>query len=166
MLPGRQILWLISQQYALDENRGALYNMGDLMNIPYPGDAKIEAFLTHWENQVEGQREPQSDGNLEILLYEKIKKSELLATQIRNYERHPQSHPDKTNHYLLPATKTAVDLQRKEKNRSAMVRALHGTGRPTPALAVTEDRRRTMLCNNFYRGQCDKGAECPYMHDK
>ena len=66
------------------------------MNIPYPGGAKIEAFLTPWENQVEGQREPQSDGNLELPLYGKIKKSELLSMQIRNYERHPQSHPDKT----------------------------------------------------------------------
>ena len=56
MLRGRQILWLISQQYALDENRGALYNLGDLMNLPYPGDAKLDAFLTLWENQVEGQK--------------------------------------------------------------------------------------------------------------
>ena len=85
MLRGRQILWMISQQYALDENRGALYNLGDLMNLPYPGDAKLDAFLTLWENQVEGQKKAQPDENLEIFLYEKIKRSELLSTQLRNY---------------------------------------------------------------------------------
>ena len=95
--------------------------MGDLMNIPYSGDAKIEASLTLWKNQVEGQREPLSDGNLEILLYEKTKKSELLSTQIGNYERHPQSHPNKSYNNLVSVIKTAVGLQRKDKNGSAMV---------------------------------------------
>ena len=113
MLRGRQILWLISQQYALDENRGALYNMGDLMNLPYAGDGKLEAFLTLWENQVEGQQEPQPERNLEILLYEKIKRSELLSTQLRNYERLPQSHPDRSYSYLMQVIQTAVNLQRK-----------------------------------------------------
>ena len=38
-------------------------------------------------NQVERQREPQLDGYLEILLYEKIKKFDFLATLIRHDER-------------------------------------------------------------------------------
>ena len=168
MLRGRQILWMISQQYALDENSGALYNLGDLMNLPYPGDAKLDAFLTIWENQVEGQKKAQPDENLEIFLYEKIKRSELLSTQLRNYERLPQSHPDRSYNYLIQVIRTAVDIQRKEKNRSAMIKVLHGNSKSTPVLAATatEDKRAKMLCNHFARGACTKGKDCPYLHDR
>ena len=70
--------------------------------------------------------------------------------------------------YLIQTICTAIDFQRKKKSRMAMVRASPGSGGSTqPALVVEEeDRRGKMLCNNFYRGQCNKGAECLYMHDK
>ena len=49
-LAGRQLLPLIYNQYAVDEEGGRLFELEDLMALTYPGDAHMQQFLPTWQD--------------------------------------------------------------------------------------------------------------------
>jgi len=49
---------------------GTFVKTDNRRNLPYPGDAKLEAFSTFWDNQIEGQQKPLFDESFGIPFYE------------------------------------------------------------------------------------------------
>eukprot|EP00972_Heterocapsa_arctica_P036432 5363000-Heterocapsa_arctica.AAC.1 len=75
MITGRQLLHLTYEQFALDLEKGSLYDIKDLMKLKNPGDAHLEAFLLTWNKTVDGLSKDPADGVLEAILLEQIEHS-------------------------------------------------------------------------------------------
>ena len=93
MITGRQLLYIIYGQFALDQDRGTLYSFSQLMSITFPGDDKLELFLTVWDETVEGLEVEQPDHVLETMLFDKLAgtvpgtaSSKKLAMELSRYE--------------------------------------------------------------------------------
>ena len=63
MIKGRQILFMIYEQFRLSEVAGSLYEIGDLMSVRLKGDA-LEHFLITWDSVVSGMKKMPEDLSL------------------------------------------------------------------------------------------------------
>ena len=41
---GRQLMWMVRDYHRMSEEEGSLYDLSDLMEVKYQGDAKLETF--------------------------------------------------------------------------------------------------------------------------
>ena len=117
LLTGRQALHLVYSEYAIDEERGVLYDISHLMLLRYGSDENAPSFLNMWLHTVQGLSEPQSENNLKTLLAEQLKRSEAMKADIAHYERKPKGHPDNSYKFLLDALKRHVQEIKKDQNR-------------------------------------------------
>ena len=54
MLKGRQKLKLVYNWFKINEKAGSLYDIADLMSVKFSGDAKLEQFISNWNNVLIG----------------------------------------------------------------------------------------------------------------
>ena len=114
LLTGRQALFMVYAAYEIDADRGALYDLSDLMRVTFKTDREMPSFLHTWSRTVQGLSEPQPEGNLRTLLFEQLQKSHALRPDMHYFDRLSRDHEDKTYQFLLNAAKRYVDRVKKK----------------------------------------------------
>ena len=87
LLTGRQALFMVYAAYEIDADRGALYDLSDLMRVTFKTDREMPSFLHTWSRTVQGLSEPQPEGNLRTLLFEQLQKSHALRPDMHYFDR-------------------------------------------------------------------------------
>ena len=178
MITGRQALYIIVREYALDEERGSVYDLADLLAVKNPkGDASLEVFIEEWDDVLTSMTEPPEERYKEFLFLEQIKGSTLLAPEVAEYRRAPRGDHRRSYTFLYDAAKRLLNRQRQEQNRSAKLRNMQGKStHGTPTLPATEPEEsqepaaptlpsKDLPCFDFQQGKCNRGDACEYSHD-
>ena len=114
-----------------------------LYDLPFPGDNDLVTFKSQWNEVLECMRPGDVPNNValrDIILYDKIKGSKLMALDLRYYEDKEDHHPEKTHDYLIKMISKHIRLKREEKNREAKNQGLkHLASRYKGLAASTEN---------------------------
>ena len=51
-ITGLQYLWVIKHYFRIHDDERVTYELSALMNLEYPGDAKLGTFKDHWDRMV------------------------------------------------------------------------------------------------------------------
>ena len=128
LIRGRQILWLIYEEYRINEEAGSLMNLSDLMKVVIKKDqSKIEhlsRFMMNWDSVIAGMSNPPSDENLQVMLYDQVKHVPSLATDIAIYDRASPGSEDRSYEFLTKAIRRILEKNKQEKNRKDIVKSL------------------------------------------
>ena len=73
---------MVYAEFAIDEERGALYNLSDLMLIRFKSDERAPRFLQLRQHTAQGLTEKQPDGNLMTLLKAQLENSPALKVDL------------------------------------------------------------------------------------
>ncbi len=139
MLMGRQIAWKIIMFFQTNPICELTYGISDLLNLPWQGDPLVANFLSCWRLILRKMRTKLSDEELGEVLYEKIKHSKQLTSDIAHYDRQPLNHPDRTYQFLLACMDRRIADAQMERNRAndkAAIRSgnVSGFGKMIPAV--------------------------------
>jgi hypothetical protein len=128
LIRGRQILWMVYEDYRLNEEAGALHEITDLMKVTLRKDQnKIEhlsRFLLNWETILAGMKEPPPETTLQVLLYEQIRYLPFLSNDIAIFDRAAIGSEDRSYQFLIKAAKRVLERNRQERNRKDIERSL------------------------------------------
>ena len=138
---GRQLLWLVYDYHRVSEEAGALYDISDLLQIEWLSDAKIETFISNWENVLSGCIKEVEEDVKRALFLKQVRKSQNISQDLAHYDRLPEGHEEKTYTFLRRACQRQITLARLEGNRAAHARASQ-LGASTPALHSTNGQRQ------------------------
>ena len=125
MMRGRQILFLIYGENALDEDKSTLYDLTDLFSLRCNNDAELSSFLISWQALLIGMRKVPETATLEAVIVEQLRKCPGLATEIAHYDRQPRSSEDRSYEYLFSSAERFLERTRHRETRRALLDA-HG----------------------------------------
>ena len=94
MVTGRQMLFLVYEQYRISEVDGALLGLEDLMHVRLHND-DLRNFLYDWENVLAAIADQPSDDVPETFFKQQLKGSIQLKDQMAYYDRLDFGHADK-----------------------------------------------------------------------
>ena len=126
---GRQIVLLVRQFFEIKEDRRIQYELTNLLDIKYPGDAKMSSFKYAWDNMVRNMsfsiltKEPKT---LEQIFYKLIKRSDALSSYLQHYERLRDDHEDRSYRFLSEMVDKAIREERHLKNQQSLVNDASG----------------------------------------
>ena len=166
LLTGRQALFMVYAEFAIDEERGALYDLSDLMLLRFKSDDQAPRFVNLWQHTVQGFTEKQPDGNLMTLLKAQLENSPALKPDMAHFNRLPKGDPERTYDYLMTSLKRFVDTAKKKQNRErTLIKLSGGQQRPTILAVPAEEERDTNVCIAFQNtGSCRFGDRCRFIH--
>ena len=139
---GREILAMILSHFRTPGVRETAFTMEHIVQAKYLGDSHIDAFYEKWMEMVSNMmpEDIPSDEWLKDALYKKIRNSQLLMFDIKQYESWQDGDYRKTYRYLLDCIERHIARQREDKNiaaREKYAREFAGAGKPgTPAPAT------------------------------
>ena len=120
-LSGRYLYRLVLRQYSFNSKMGHQHDVCAFKSLTFPGDDHLEAFLDAWTEVVHNLHTHHPDEVLEQHLFDYLKKSNKLAAAIVRYKLAEQGHPDRTYHFLLRALTQFVNMEREDRNMSAIM---------------------------------------------
>ena len=82
VLKGRQCLFLVNEQYRMDENCGALFNISDLISVQWLGDGKMAEFLARWDHILVGMTSEPPESIKEQLFLDRVWESSALKYEV------------------------------------------------------------------------------------
>ena len=133
---GREILAMILEHFRTPGQRETAFTMEHIIQSRYLGDANIETFYEKWmeivSNMMPGDV-PQDDW-LRDALYKKIRNSNLMMYDIKQYESWMEGDPRRTYQYLINVIERHIARIREDKHvaaREKYARDFAGGGRPT-----------------------------------
>ena len=133
---GREILAMILEHFRTPGQRETAFTMEHIIQSRYLGDANIETFYEKWMEIVSNMMPedmPQDDW-LRDALYKKIRNSNLMMYDIKQYESWLEGDPRRTYQYLINAIERHIARIREDKHvaaREKYARDFAGGGRPT-----------------------------------
>ena len=133
---GREILAMILEHFRTPGQRETAFIMEHIIQSRYLGDANIETFYEKWMEIVSNMMPedvPQDDW-LRDALYKKIRNSNLMMYDIKQYESWLEGDPRRTYQYLINAIERHIARIREDKHvaaREKYARDFAGGGRPT-----------------------------------
>ena len=133
---GREILAMILEHFRTPGQRETAFTMEHIIQSRYLGDANIETFYEKWMEVVSNMMPedvPQDDW-LRDALYKKIRNSNLMMYDIKQYESWLEGDPRRTYQYLINAIERHIARIREDKHvaaREKYARDFAGGGRPT-----------------------------------
>ena len=133
---GREILAMILEHFRTPGQRETAFTMEHIIQSRYLGDANIETFYEKWMEIVSNMMPedvPQDDW-LRDALYKKIRNSNLMMCDIKQYESWLEGDPRRTYQYLINAIERHIARIREDKHvaaREKYARDFAGGGRPT-----------------------------------
>ena len=181
---GRQQLWHVYKDYQLNAEHGEKFELEDLMQIEYPGDARLEDFILLWESTLIRMEEPPSESIKRSIFHGCIKGSEKLKEELSRYKMARRDSFEHSYQFLYDAAKQHVFHEKTARNREALVRARNKAaqgGKPTmpvqehdpenletkpekPAKAMPAGGGKGIRkCYDHMIGQCQRD-NCPYAH--
>ena len=157
LMKGREILHVIYKHFKVSEAEGHILDFQDLIAVRMHGD-DLRAFLDEWELTLAGMNKIPAEEYLEPMFRSHIERHPGLKEDMAHYERLLVGHPDNNYELLVNTVRRYIELKRHQKAKAERNR---GNGRP--AAPATEKKG---LCFQFQKGQCNKGDDCPYRHEK
>ena len=133
---GREILAMILEHFRTPGQRETAFTMEHIIQSRYLGDANIETFYEKWMEIVSNMMPedvPQDDW-LRDALYKKIRNSNLMVYDIKQYESWMEGDPRRTYQYLINVIERHIARIREDKHvaaREKYARDFAGGGRPT-----------------------------------
>jgi hypothetical protein len=128
LIRGRQILWLVYEDYRINEEAGSLMNLSDLMKVVLRKDqSKIEhlsRFMMNWDSVLAGMSNPPSEDNLQVMLFDQVKHVPCLATDVAIYDRASPGSEDRSYEFLTKAIRRVLEKNKQERNRKDIVKSL------------------------------------------
>jgi hypothetical protein len=128
LIRGRQVLWMIYEDFRINEEAGALHDITDLMKVTLKRDqTKIEnlsRFLLNWEMILAGMKDPPPENTLQVMLYDQVRNVTALATDIAVYDRATPGTEERSYNFLMKAIKRVLERHRQEKNRRDIEKSL------------------------------------------
>lgn len=160
MIKGRQILWLIYEQYKLNVIDGNHLNLTDLYAVQLHGD-NVVAFLNDWDGCISQLVRLPPPEEMEHLFLRQLKRSRQLELTISLYEQDVSLRGEERSYERLRKminTYLATKKLDNNRNKSEQGRGRDG-GFSNPAQQGD--------CQQFLKskGKCSRGKDCPYRHD-
>ena len=138
-ITGRQLASVIRTYFRVDDAQVTTFELTALLNITYPGDARLGQFKDKWDHVVRNLRSPISDRDLEGILVTKLRGSELLAPHLVYYDRLPRGHADRSYAWVSQLIDTIVESEREKRNTESLI--LDVSGKEQPA---AQNRKQAM----------------------
>ena len=142
MIRGRQVLHIIKAFYAVRESKRITFELSNLVNYPWAGDAKLPSWKAHWDLMVRNMRFALTKEHLEEIYLPKIRQSDALKTMIEHYDRCDDGHADRCYDFLSAKTDKSVRETRQRKNQESLATGTPGNHKKpgAPALADGGDQ--------------------------
>ena len=87
LIKGRQILWMINEHFRTSSTTDSYYDVIDLAEMQYPGDAKMSTFLYLWDVCINSMEPRLPDDQLMMILAKKIKNSQAMKEDLAHWHR-------------------------------------------------------------------------------
>ena len=85
-IKGRQLILLIRRFYEVKKDRRIQYKLTNLLDVTYPGDARMAQFKSSWDNMLRNMRSnvlTQEPKTLEHPFYRLLKASDVLRPHVQ-----------------------------------------------------------------------------------
>ena len=120
-ITGVQLILLVRQFFRIHDGERVQYELSTLMDLAYPGDAKLGWFKDKWDYMVRNCVTPLSDRDKQGILVKKLKGSERLRPHLQYLERIPEDHPDHCYDWVSRLIDKLVADDRKRRNTESLV---------------------------------------------
>lgn len=134
-MAGREILAMILEHFRTPGIRETLFTMEHLIKLGYPGDNQMDVFFNRWveitSNMAPADTPP--DDWLKTTLYKKIRSSNVLMFDIKQFESWDDHDQRKNYRYLLNIMARAIARKTEDRNaaeRERYARDFASTSRP------------------------------------
>ena len=159
MLNGRQLAWLMYENFRVSEVEGSLLELDDFMQISLVGD-NLFKFDADWTYGLENVRRRPDDETLESLYKKQLEKSHQLKSAMSLY-KHDLIHNGKEKSYerLRVMVRAHLEDRKLQRNKEEQAKAITGQG---PGVHAANQ-----VCRVFKKyGSCPRGTKCPWPHDQ
>ena len=168
LLTGRQILFMVYQEYRRDDSKTdhvAYANLEKLGSVSV--DTALDAFMSTWEALLLTFKVQPSEAHLYSAFYARMCKVPGLSTTIAHIDRQQFGHEDKSYDFLYAAATRLVQQRREERQANELAKLFTQPGtQQGVALAAVADKK-TLPCFKIRDGaKCEAGNSCPYSHDR
>ena len=120
MLTGRQITWMLYENFKLSETDGAMLEWDAIMNVKLKGD-NLSAFLTDWENTILNINSCPEEQVLESVVRREITNSEQFKNAMALHEQDVNVRGVKRSYdALVKMVKVQIEATRLQRNRNQM----------------------------------------------
>ena len=110
---GRQILWIVYEEYRVNEEAGALRDITDLMKVTLKRDQckvdHLSTFMGNWFQVLAGMKTTPEDATLQVMLYEQVKHIPCLTADIAAYDRAAIGSDDRLYTFLTKAIQRVLE---------------------------------------------------------
>jgi hypothetical protein len=128
LIKGRQILWIIYQEYRVSEEAGSLNDITDLMKVTMKKDfTKVEhlaRFLLNWETVLAGINDPPPDNQLQVMFYDQVRHVPSISNDIAMYDRADPDSAERSYQFLMKAVQRVLQRTKRERNRKDIEKSL------------------------------------------
>ena len=155
-IKGRQIVLLIRQFFEVKEDRRIQYEVTNLLDVTYSGDARMSQFKHSWDNMVRNLRcnilvqEPKT---LEHIFYKVLKNSDALRPYLQYYDRLRDDHPDRTYTFLSEMVDKAIREERHRKNQEALIISASGGSKAKPSAPGVHHKGDAFPRDDYKKGK-------------
>ena len=162
-LNGRQLAWLIFQDYKRPDLEIAMLDFDDLMALEIKGE-NLSAYINQLDKMLLQINERPSDAVLESLLLKNVRKCSHFAPVLQMYEyEHQHKGGPKDYKSLLQLARNHIANRHADKIANQMRGATRSLSVNTVAANGAKQKGD---CNQWTgKGQCSRGDRCPYLHD-
>jgi len=113
MICGRQVLWIVYEEYRVNEEAGALRDITDLVKVTLKRDQckvdHLSTFMGNWFQVLAGMKTTPEDATLQVMLYEQVKHIPCLTADIAAYDRAAIGSDDRLYTFLTKAIQRVLE---------------------------------------------------------
>lgn len=117
LVRGRQVLWMINENFRTSSTTDSYYDILDLAELQYPGDAKMTTFLYLWDICINSMDPRLSDETLRDALVRKLRRSPAMKDDLAAHNRIDATDPNKTYQRVRGRVDAYLLRQQQEKNQ-------------------------------------------------
>jgi hypothetical protein len=128
LIRGRQILWMVYEEYRINEEAGSLNDITDLMKVKMGRDQskvdQLARFLLNWETVLAGIKDPPPDHQLQVMLYDQIRHVPSISSDIAMYDRAEPGDVERSYQFLIKSIQRVLQRTKRERNRKDIEKSL------------------------------------------
>eukprot|EP00971_Amphidinium_carterae_P336444 6472816-Amphidinium_carterae.2 len=174
---GRLVLRWLVQDFAVDNSRGALYDISDLMQLKLTGTSAgaIQSFLEAWTWVEQGLKSDVATRVKEAMLWHQLKDCRILEPELVLYRTAPEGSQWRNYEYLLRSVESYVKRNRQDATRDEVLKGIQhlggGAGQAYPAqeqsdaCVVNKRDDKKKSCWAWEKGECKRGTDCKFAHE-
>ena len=167
ILAGRQILYLILQEYRTNKSLGRYYSTVDMEQYVWLGDEvnQLRRFLNNVEDLVSGLHSDISEFEKREWLVNRMEDSKVFEMKLDKFKNRKNSDKKKTFDALLKIIEKHISDHTEKENRKKKKAGLGGKAGAKGAGPTAMAAKSQSVCQAYLRGQCPKARkDCFYAH--